>query len=64
MPLEEVVCPACSGRLQVPPSRREGGALKCPLCGTRFAIGKRQVMADLLNLIASVRHRIASHYDV
>src|SRR5690242_5929346 len=41
MPTEEVICPACSSRLQRPASLRQGDLLECPMCATEFTLGGR-----------------------
>jgi hypothetical protein len=39
MPNQEVICPACSSRLQPPASLRAGDLMECPMCATEFALG-------------------------
>lgn len=38
----EVICPSCSGALDVPNDIRDGTQLQCPMCGKRFSFANRE----------------------
>jgi hypothetical protein len=39
MPIEELICPACSSHLKRPASLRDGDRFECPMCATEFRVG-------------------------
>jgi DNA-directed RNA polymerase subunit M/transcription elongation factor TFIIS len=39
MPINELICPACSSHLKRPTSLRDGELFECPMCATEFRAG-------------------------